>query len=168
MGDRAVNNNAGRLAVVIMSENTQLLCCALKNIKANAMANTPSDIFVSSPTTAQQQHVLEHCDITLQDIYFLLLNELEHWTVPAEAGPQETWTSREYSIPYRKMGHGRLAFQFKFAAALGFKYLLQVDDDSWFPEPVSINYVTYMQQQQLHIAARAEQQDNVRVFSSVA
>jgi Glycolipid 2-alpha-mannosyltransferase len=167
MGRTLTDTHADHLAVIIISENKQLLCCALKNIRAHAMAYTPADIFVFSPTTAQQEYIHDHCDADLKNIYFLLLNEQEHWSIPAEAGPQETWTSREYTIPYRKMGHWRLAFQFKFAAALGYKYLLQVDDDSWFPEPVGLNYITHMQQQQLHIAARTISQDSVKVFSSL-
>jgi Glycolipid 2-alpha-mannosyltransferase len=167
MGTRAATDNADRLAVMIISENRELLCCALKNIRENAMANTPSDIFVFSPTTAQEDYVRVHCGSSLENTYFLQLNQSEHWTIPTEAGPQETWTNREYTIPYRKMGHWRLAFQFKFAAALGYKYMLQVDDDSWFPEPMSLNHITYMQQQHLHITARTISHDNVKIFSSL-
>jgi hypothetical protein len=43
------------------------------------------------------------------------------------------------------MGHWRLAFQFTFADLLGYKYLLQVDDDSDFTVKETLNLTDFMQ-----------------------
>jgi hypothetical protein len=43
------------------------------------------------------------------------------------------------------MGHWRLAFQFAFADRLGYKYVLQLDDDSDFRAKETLNLTDFMQ-----------------------
>lgn len=53
---------------------------------------------------------------------------------------------------YRRMGHWRLTFQFAFADLLGYKYLWQLDDDSFFRSQVQFNMMSYMSEHDLWLA----------------
>ena len=59
------------------------------------------------------------------------------WVTPPQAGNASEWTVPKWSRDYRRMGHWRLTTQFALAASLGYSTLLQVDDDSYFPAPVT-------------------------------
>ena len=49
-------------------------------------------------------------------------------------------------------GHWRLTFQMDFARRLGYPYVLQVDDDSFFPEPVHMDILHTMRNRNIDVA----------------
>ncbi|KAK9807176.1 hypothetical protein WJX73_004215 [Symbiochloris irregularis] len=58
------------------------------------------------------------------------------WRTPENARNSSIWTAKRFKEAYRRMGHWRLTFQLDFATTLGYPYILQLDLDSYFPEPV--------------------------------
>ena len=78
----------------------------------------------------------------------------EHCKTPAEAEHSNTWTASGFSEEYRRMGHWRLTFQMEFAYSLGYKYIMQTDDDSAFLQPVQESLLRHMEDNRLLMAAR--------------
>ena len=65
-------------------------------------------------------------------------------------------------------GHWRLTFQMEFARRLGYTYVLQVDDDSFFPEPVLVDILNTVRARNIDVAANIIKGDEpVRVTSGL-
>lgn len=142
-----------RLAVLLLSNDERQLCCAVKNFTGHLSPWTPVDFYVFSVNNHLERKFAQTCDRTLgAGLVFLKLQE--HWETPEAAEDPSLWTAPHFSEDYRRMGHWRLAFQMEFAAKLGYKYVLQMDDDSAFPHPVTIDLVKHMAAQNISMAAR--------------
>jgi hypothetical protein len=151
---------AGRLFVPMLSNRHSELCCMLTdmNIKLGAtnkvdvfiftMDNKAHKIFNRSPCWKREMNITAN---------FLALDE--HWGVDPEHSSsgihdRNGWVGMPglFGDSYRRMGHWRLTFQFAFADMLGYKYVWQLDDDSFFKSPVDFDVIDYMQKQQLWVA----------------
>ena len=60
-------------------------------------------------------------------------------------------------------GHWRLTFQMSFAQRLGYSYLLQLDDDSYFTSPLETDLLHFARSRDLDLAARKAYSDEVFV-----
>ena len=150
-------NNAGkmeeRLAVLLLSNDERQLCCAIKNFTGHLLPWNPVDIYVFSVDNHMERKFVHTCGKKFSvGLVFLKLHE--HWETPEAAEDPSLWTAPHFSEDYRRMGHWRLAFQMDFAAKIGYKYILQMDDDSAFPDPVTFDLVKHMLAQNLSMAAR--------------
>ena len=65
-------------------------------------------------------------------------------------------------------GHWRLTFQMSFAQALGYSYLLQLDDDSYFTSPLEIDLLHFARSRDLDLAARKAINDLPHVTQGLA
>ncbi len=143
-----------KLAVLLLSNDADQLCCALGNFSGHLAPWTPIDFYVFSVEN-QMQDALKRCHlgINMTSVVFLRLHE--HWETPEEAEDPSLWTAAtQFSANYRRMGHWRLAFQMEFVARLGYNFVLQLDDDSAFTQPVADNLVVMMKSKNLSMAAR--------------
>ena len=138
------------LAVVLLSNNANQTCHALQNFVSQLLPWNPMDIFVFSLNNSlYTRHAL---DMPQLNVIFMSLNE--HWETPEQAGSRDLWTATRFGEDYRRMGHWRLAFQMEFAWKLGYKFVLQIDDDSALLQPIEYNLIQYMASQNLKMAAR--------------
>lgn len=149
------DDNNNKLAVMVLSQDSLQICCALKNWSTNILAYTPADVYVFSVDSSVEQALHETCDLTaIQSVSIAFMRLSEHWETPDEAGDPSLWTAQGASENYRRMGHWRLTFQMEFAASLGYKYVLQIDDDSGFPHIVDFNLVNQLKERDVWMAAR--------------
>ena len=56
-------------------------------------------------------------------------------------------------------GHWRLTFQMDFARRLGYTYVLQIDDDSFFPDPVEMDILHTMRTRNIDVAVSVIKDD---------
>ena len=145
-------DTSDKIAVLLLSRDARQLCCALRNFQDNLMEATPLHIYIFSQANQLQLDFQEQgCPLLTFHPYFLALDE--HWVTPEEAENQSLWTSW-FNDEYRRMGHWRLVFQMEFAAKLGYQYVLQLDDDSDFLQPLKTNLLEFMKQNSLDMATR--------------
>ena len=70
------------------------------------------------------------------------------WALPCNVSSNSTWNGRHmFDIGYYIMGRWRLTFAFEFAKSLGFKYVMQFDDDAFLNQPMSYNLSERMSQE---------------------
>ncbi len=157
----SATNTTEFLAVLILSNDPQQLCCALKSLADHVSHWTPIDVFIFSLQDRLQTEA-QNCTPML-DFRTVFLELKEHWETPEEAESSSTWTSLSFaSDSYRRMGHWRLAFQMEFAARLGYKYILQIDDDAALLEPLKIDLVDYMRTNEIYMGARNIQENDMQ------
>ena len=68
----------------------------------------------------------------------------ESWQVPTNIGSHATWNMNEYTLDYYLQGRWRLTYQMQFCYTLGYKYVLQVDDDTFILNSNHFNIVERM------------------------
>lgn len=155
-----VRTTGGRLAVCLLAgKGEENLCTALINFKDHLLVNNAVDIFVFSLDQQLEEKMQKACgpsvhQATKENVFFLPL--AVEWRTPVEAEDPSLWGGggpERFTDAYRRMGHWRLFFQFEFARQLGYKYVLQVDDDSVFSEPVP-NLVDFMSTRNITLAGR--------------
>jgi hypothetical protein len=147
-----------RVFVPMLTARPHRICCALSDLSAKVGASTPLDVFVwSIDNAAETAFRSSQCNNMQFTFPVSFLNVSESWKPPATGASGIhhilDWGARGFSMDYRRMGHWRLIFQFAFADILGYRYLWQLDDDSFFLEAVTTNMLQYVQQNQLWIAA---------------
>ena len=123
-----------------------LLRCSLELLAKNVMANskatgtqhgTQLDIFVWVPKSFSTPRWLEN----MTNVYVMNIPE-EAWTIPKGLPPFSSWVmSYRFPLEYFKMGRWRLTFSFKFVSAMGYRYMLQIDDDTFVMSPVNYNII---------------------------
>jgi len=151
---------ASRMFVPMLSNRHAELCCMLTDLNIKVGATTPLDVFIFTvENKAEKLYNRSPCwrrkfNITVN---FLPLNE--HWGADPRGSSSAVHDANSWiGMPglfgenYRKMGHWRLAFQFAFADMLGYKYIWQLDDDSYFRTAVGFNMIDYMKQNDLWVA----------------
>ena len=139
------------MAVLLLSNNAQQICCALKNFSGHLVPWTPVHFFVFSVENHLGSQVPDDCRVGLH-LAFMKLDA--HLVTPQEAETPDLWSAPHFNEEYRRMGHWRLAFQMQFASRLGYRYILQLDDDSAFMAPLRFNLVQHMSKYNLRMAAR--------------
>ena len=135
-----------RMAVPVLAVgrfNLAELCCVLTNFQAKLLAHTPSDLYLFS----QNAHLVEdlqahNCSLDYSGMLAPGLGD--SWHSPVHARDPKMWKAAFFPEAYRRMGHWRLTFQLDFAYRAGYPYVLQLDLDSFFPEPVKLNLVEHM------------------------
>lgn len=138
------------LAVMLLSNNANQTCHALQNLIGQLLTWNPLDIFVFSLNNSL--YTRNAWEMPQLNVIFMSL--YEHWETPDQAGSRDLWTASRFGEDYRRMGHWRLAFQMEFALELGYKFVLQIDDDSAFLQPIEYNLIQYMASHDLKMAAR--------------
>lgn len=152
---------ARRFFVPMLSSRHSELCCMLTDLNKKVAATNKLDVFVFSVENAAHSVFFEsECrsrkfNLTVN---FMALDEhwrLGHGTNPATSSSAffdtSDWMGGHFNEDYRRMGHWRLAFQFAFADMLGYRYVWQLDDDSHFRTPVTVNLMEYMQERNLWV-----------------
>lgn len=151
---------AKRLFVPMLSNRHSELCCMLTDLNSKVGATNALDVFIFTPDNkAQQEYNRSPCWKRQFNITVVFLPLDEHWGVEPECSSSAIhdtngWIGMPglFGESYRRMGHWRLTFQFAFADMLGYKYVWQLDDDSWFKKSVNFSMISYMQQHGLWVA----------------
>lgn len=148
---------------MLTSRHAQL-CCALSDLSMKLGSSNRLDVFVFSVDDGAKAVFNTDCARQKLNITVVFLPLEEHWSPTPDCSSSaihnaEDWVARQFDKNYRNMGHWRLAFQFAFADVLGYKYLWQLDDDSFFPEPVTVDMLAFMQKNDLWIAGRQTMSD---------
>lgn len=158
---------AERMFVPLLSSRHKELCCMLADLDKKVAGTTPLDVFVFTvANNAETVWKQSPCAQRPFNITVVFLPLAEHWHVdPASTSSAIHDKSGYVGMPglfgesYRRMGHWRLTFQFAFADLLGYKYVWQLDDDSFFPQQIGFNMLEYMTQHDLWIAGYRTLQD---------
>jgi hypothetical protein len=126
---------------------THLLACSIANLLRNVAPTTPLDIyvFVLAPKLSSVQRTL---DLSLgRHASRVCLIPIASWQwqyqLPRATPYQLPNNTNRYS-DYLVMGQWRLLVPFTFATALGYPYVLQLDDDLFVHRPFRINMVEHM------------------------
>lgn len=147
-------------AVVILTMGpAHARCATLRQLNDNFVRTNPADVFVftvagDDATTSS----LAECLSPLPGFY--VVDMLRHasalgWGTPEHLKDRKLWGG-PWTQGYREMGHWRLTKQFTLFRNLGYRYALQVDDDSEFLAPgVSENLFEIMRREKLKIGGRA-------------
>lgn len=151
---------SSRMFVPMLSNRHSELCCMLTDLNAKVGATNPLDVFIFTvDNKAEDIYNRSPCWRRNFNITVVFLPLDEHWGADPECSSSAMFDTNGWlGMPglfgdnYRRMGHWRLTFQFAFADMLGYKYVWQLDDDSFFRSPVNFNMVDYMQQHSLWVA----------------
>lgn len=147
-------------AVVILTMGPwQQRCETLRELQANFVKTNPADVFVFTVAgDGEATRSLAECLGALPDFYVVDMIENADtlgWGTPDHLKDRRLWGG-PWTEGYRRMGHWRLTKQFALFRNLGYRYALQVDDDSEFPSPgVSENLFEIMKRDKLKIGGRA-------------
>jgi hypothetical protein len=155
-----IEQRAGRLFVPMLSNRHSELCCMLTDLDSKVGGANALDVFIFTvDNKAQAVYNRSPCWKRQMNITVVFLPLDEHWGVEPECSSSAIhdmngWIGMPglFGENYRRMGHWRLTFQFAFADMLGYKYLWQLDDDSFFRSPVNFSMIQYMQEKTLWIA----------------
>lgn len=151
---------------ILSSQSYEQLCPFLRGFNDRFVVTNPSDVFLFFMHDDPGQHnKLAACLDRLPGFYTINMRAHESalgWVAPHHVRDRKLWTGH-WTEQYRIMGHWRLIFQFRLAQILGYDYLLQVDDDSKFPETVQDNLFRIMATENLKIAGRAAFPDAIHV-----
>ena len=134
-------------------------CETLRQLHQNFVRTNPADVFVFSVAgDAETTRGLAGCLNPLPDFYVVDMIKNAGalgWGTPDHLKDRKLWGG-PWTEGYRQMGHWRLTKQFTLFKNLGYRYALQIDDDSEFPEPgVSENLFEIMRRDKLKIGGRA-------------
>jgi hypothetical protein len=160
---------AGRLFVPMLTNRYKNLCCMLMDTSAKVGATNKLDVFVFSPgNTARSIYNKSPCGNRTMDLSLVFLDLDEHWGADPKHSSsaffdKSGWGAKYFGEKYRRMGHWRLTFQFAFADMLGYKYVWQLDDDSFFKSKVDVDIIQYMQQNDLWVASAKTRPDPFHV-----
>ena len=148
-------------AVVILTMGPwQARCETLRQFHDNFVRTNPADVFVFTVAGdgGATSSSLAECLGPLPGFYVVdMLGHAEAlgWGTPDHLTDRKLWGG-PWTEGYRQMGHWRLTKQFTLFRNLGYRYALQVDDDSEFPAPgVSENLFEVMRRDRLKIGGRA-------------
>jgi hypothetical protein len=94
----------------------------------------------------------------LVDDVFLMNIPAASWASPRFAHLKDSkWAGRIYHPhDYYIMGRWRLLFSFPFVKQMGYKYLLQVDDDTLVLDPIPFNIVDHFNSHNIAMGVRRQ------------
>lgn len=174
MLETTAEQRANRVILPLLSNRHSELCCMLTDLDKKLGHNNALDVFVFTVNnTAMDVFRNSSCSDRAFNIIILFMPLNEHWgTDPACSSSavhnRAEWANQAAGEDYRRMGHWRLTFQFAFADLLGYKYLWQLDDDSYFRGPVDFSLVQHMQSKGLWVAGSKTEQDFPFVLRGLA
>jgi hypothetical protein len=140
-------------------------------MNAKLGANNKVDVFIFTvDNKAQVEFHSSPCQGRPMNITLVFMALDEHWGLNPRCSSSavhdmDSWVGvpKMFGESYRRMGHWRLTFQFAFADMLGYKYVWQLDDDSFFKSPVDFDIISYMKQHDLWLAGAKTLTDPFKV-----
>jgi len=152
-----------RLAVVILfyyhlgpegHSRYASLHCSLSKLYEHVRPHTPTDafIFVNHESRGFLPAWLE---TDFENLHVVSVDP-KSWELPANLSPEHTWSAQEFGPDYRSMGRWRLTYGPDFARALGYQYLLSIDDDLFIQDraPFAANLLDVFKEQSTAMAFR--------------
>lgn len=116
------------------------LHCSIIMLKKNIGVNTPLHIYLWVPENSIHA-IPEHM---ISDFANVIIMPIDPDSWQLEGLDYSKFIGHEiHNIDYYKMGRWRLTFQHDFVRAMGYPYVLQIDDDSYVTSPVHINIVDH-------------------------
>jgi hypothetical protein len=77
------------------------------------------------------------------------------WQLPNDIKPPEKWKYYpDFSLDYHLQGRWRLTFMPQFVRSMGYKYWLQIDDDTFVTEIIPFNIVDIFREQNKLLGVR--------------
>ena len=156
---KAFVKSSDSVVFILTMRPAQMACVTMTLLSRNFISSNPADVFIFSVVAKEKKKHVAALAACLDPLpRFHLVDMLEHpedlgWVTPRNVRDRTLWLD-EWSEDVRRMGHWRLTSQFQLARDLGYKYLLQVDDDSEFPSLVRENLFDTMRRDHLKIAGR--------------
>lgn len=127
----------------------------LSMLKAR-LANTKTQpyVFYRDPPTPTLMHVVNETFGGWAQ--FIRLTDAE-WELPEGRARNKTlWKhADQWNGEYRKMGHWRLTYPFRFTQSMGHKYVLMIDADSDIIETLNFDLVATAKSKDAHIVSRS-------------
>jgi hypothetical protein len=126
---------------LLEGDKARYLKCSLLKLRDNFLPSTPADIFLWLPVNAS--HVTPRWLTEMKDVYLMEIQR-EAWFVSSLAN-DTSWVGRDaFNLDYYLTGRWRLTFSLDFAHQMGYKYHLQLDDDTIINNKVGYNFVEKM------------------------
>jgi len=148
------------LAVVILASHYRpCLCCSLKNSDRYLRPDTPADFLVFY--LQDQAHQFEGFQKNCTVLHHFLPIFPEHWRKLSwlNITSDNSWSWQMWDLNYRMMGQWRLKYCFQILRNLGYKYALQLDDDSHILSPISMNILELAVQKQIDVGGIVRSSD---------
>jgi hypothetical protein len=103
---------------------------------------TPSDIFIWVSEEVKLKLSPDFINALHPNVYIMDIKDAS-WKVPTNTKPFSHWTmSYRFDLNYFLMGRWRLQFAPEFVRRLGYRYHLQLDDDTFVESPIHYNIVS--------------------------
>lgn len=117
-----------------------LLRCSLHKLYLHVGTTTPMDVYLWMNETSIPR--LPHWFYAEFPEVFVVPIDENSWQIPTGISPPSTWSFiNVFPVNYHIMGRWRLTYAFDFVHALGYKYMLQIDDDTLMMQSINFNIV---------------------------
>ena len=138
------------------------LKCSLNKLKAQMMPTTTVDIFIWVRNIPGIPNIYPEWLKNFPRTHIMEI-EPSSWRLPCDLKNETEWVMwSDFSIDYYLMGRWRLTFAFDFAKAMGYPYLMQLDDDAVLNSHVEKNIVEVMNMNKYQMAVFHDSQDEIR------
>lgn len=152
---KAHKKNTGRLFIEFLSAlGHKDLCFGLEMLENSILQSTSADVYVFSLDNSAKGHVQRECSSALTRGTLTFQSLGEGWYTPKEASNASEWHFQRFPEDYRRMGHWRLSYPLELARSLGYKWVLQIDTDSWVRDPMQTNLVEELNRLDVDMAGR--------------
>ena len=144
------------VAIILTSRDPDIVCANLASTRINLFESSPVDVLLFATGARAAVVGLANCSRKVPFVHVVDLKRNAGqlgWTIPPHVRDQSLWSGR-WPEDYRIMGHWRLSAQFHIAQMLGYEQVLQVDDDSEFPDRIHSNIFAEFKARGLKMAAR--------------
>jgi hypothetical protein len=131
------------------------LVCSLNALYANVGRANSLDVYMWMSATELPRLPSWFRD-TFPEVMVMPIDPAS-WVVPRQAGPPESWAcyaNSTASLNYHLMGRWRQTFAFDFVRAMGYEYMLQIDDDTFVLQPIDFNIVQDFRSRRIAFAHR--------------
>ncbi|GIL51801.1 hypothetical protein Vafri_7720 [Volvox africanus] len=157
------NNTADKLAMMYLftnphSDRMKLLRASIGLSSENVFPTTPTILYVFTQPNQVETMKLELGKWLLPNVIVVPITN-ESWQIHPSAQDERSWHGKGWNADYRIMGNWRLGYMPVFARAMGHRYVLQIDDDSFILSPVGFNLVEAFDRKGYLMGARCISRD---------
>lgn len=130
-----------------MHRRLAYLHCALSKLFANVGRFTPIHVYLWV-----QESSIPYLPSWINEMFpevIVVSIPPSSWMMPTDSGDREKWNYGSYHDDYFLMGRWRLTFAMSFVKSMGYEYILQMDDDTFFMDEIAFNIVSHFRDRNL-------------------
>jgi len=159
-------NRKNKLAIVVLqSQYRERVCCSLQHQEMYLKKHTPSDtlLFYRRIIKTEFEKFDEKCKGV--HVHLLPIDESQWKFFQWQPEIDESFVQKRYD--YLMMGQWRLLYCFQVLHMLGYKYALQIDDDSLLLSPIPFNLLEFAEAKRIDLGAREVRRDPTKVVKGL-